>query len=685
MFSCKVVLTYRRKRTSSFQPSTALGSEAHASSFDPPTDDALTRTYRHDEASDKYLPENQEGDTGIYPEHDLFDIGVNHNSCIQQHHQQRIDRAVKDSSKLSHQQVQEASALRKRKHIELSDMEGSVEFPRLTSCLESKHSESCGRTSMSTTSKLEEESDSLNMGSHAPLTVKKAETSLLTFSRRSKRKKSVDETDIQRELCVKERIQENMPSKDVKPAKSCAGSSTGTKIEKQEGVSEPIAEQVLCHDAVKSSLPESSVSIRKDCQSLLNINLNETITPDNVMIDPCGLVNYNIAVDTRCKRQFIRATTKNHWDSEYRQRNLAMFSQDHVEEAGANYQVCRKTSPLFSKNFTSGHKYLQLLSEDKTKVHNISSLSCTQPEMMPVDFEERTILQLGRDFHAPPQQVSTRSSLTLGLPLPRESKPNFSMKTRELLQDSVPQFSWSQRQNFMLERALSGNGAYGGSVWSEEELDYLWIGVRRHGRENWDAILRDRRLRFSPWRVAKDLAMQWEEEQCKLLNGKYFPFNTGIQRENFMEEIQLSLGDVYAQKEGKFNMTNTNDNFQRPLRNIRTVYSDPLWTDCPSTSLGTTHNNLPHWLKEAVSVPPKRLGDTGTSLCFHPYHDHKELHCGLRSRVNSRFSGWKTSDLQQSGTAHCNNMIIVDTDASSEETISDDHSCRPSSMGRGGS
>lgn len=65
MFSCKVVLTYRRKRTSSFQPSSALGSEAHASSFDPPTDDALTRTYRHDEASDKYLSENQEGDTGV--------------------------------------------------------------------------------------------------------------------------------------------------------------------------------------------------------------------------------------------------------------------------------------------------------------------------------------------------------------------------------------------------------------------------------------------------------------------------------------------------------------------------------------------------------------------------------------------------------------------------------------------
>lgn len=103
-------------------------------------------------------------------------------------------------------------------------MEGSVEFPRLTSSLENKHSESCGRTSMSTTSKLEEESDSLNMGGNAPLNVKKAEISLLTFSRRSKRKKSVDETDTQRELCVKERIQDNVYNLSLlvpKGAKAC--------------------------------------------------------------------------------------------------------------------------------------------------------------------------------------------------------------------------------------------------------------------------------------------------------------------------------------------------------------------------------------------------------------------------------------------------------------------------------
>ncbi|CAM0943048.1 unnamed protein product [Alopecurus aequalis] len=53
--------------------------------------------------------------------------------------------------------------------------------------------------------------------------------------------------------------------------------------------------------------------------------------------------------------------------------------------------------------------------------------------------------------------------------------------------------------------------------WSEEELDFLWIGVRRYGINNWNAMLRDTRLRFSNLRVAEDLAKQWGKEQKKLL------------------------------------------------------------------------------------------------------------------------------------------------------------------------
>ncbi|XP_037446385.1 uncharacterized protein LOC119316136 [Triticum dicoccoides] len=54
--------------------------------------------------------------------------------------------------------------------------------------------------------------------------------------------------------------------------------------------------------------------------------------------------------------------------------------------------------------------------------------------------------------------------------------------------------------------------------WSEEELDFLWIAVRRYGTSNWNAMLRDTRLRFSSSRMSEDLSEQWSKEQKKLLS-----------------------------------------------------------------------------------------------------------------------------------------------------------------------
>nr|XP_043638793.1 protein CHROMATIN REMODELING 4-like [Erigeron canadensis]XP_043638794.1 protein CHROMATIN REMODELING 4-like [Erigeron canadensis]XP_043638795.1 protein CHROMATIN REMODELING 4-like [Erigeron canadensis] len=54
--------------------------------------------------------------------------------------------------------------------------------------------------------------------------------------------------------------------------------------------------------------------------------------------------------------------------------------------------------------------------------------------------------------------------------------------------------------------------------WSEDELDYLWIGVRRHGCGSWDVMLKDPRLKFSRFRTVEDLASRWEEEQLKILD-----------------------------------------------------------------------------------------------------------------------------------------------------------------------
>ncbi|KAA8537227.1 hypothetical protein F0562_029705 [Nyssa sinensis] len=60
-------------------------------------------------------------------------------------------------------------------------------------------------------------------------------------------------------------------------------------------------------------------------------------------------------------------------------------------------------------------------------------------------------------------------------------------------------------------------------VWSEDELDFLWIGVRRHGRGNWDSLLRDPRLKFSKFRTPEDLSTRWEEEQLRILDEPAFP------------------------------------------------------------------------------------------------------------------------------------------------------------------
>lgn len=55
-------------------------------------------------------------------------------------------------------------------------------------------------------------------------------------------------------------------------------------------------------------------------------------------------------------------------------------------------------------------------------------------------------------------------------------------------------------------------------IWSEEELDFLWVGVRRHGRGNWYAMRRDPRLRFSRHKNAEDLAAKWEEEESRVFD-----------------------------------------------------------------------------------------------------------------------------------------------------------------------
>lgn len=86
--------------------------------------------------------------------------------------------------------------------------------------------------------------------------------------------------------------------------------------------------------------------------------------------------------------------------------------------------------------------------------------------------------------------------------------------------------------------------------WSEEELDFLWIGVRRHGVHNWNSILGDPKLQFARSRFPEDLALQWEQEQKKLFNGILFP-PTSLSKPNLSSSTQ-SLAGYYAAKANAF-------------------------------------------------------------------------------------------------------------------------------------
>ncbi|CAN4081812.1 unnamed protein product [Withania somnifera] len=90
---------------------------------------------------------------------------------------------------------------------------------------------------------------------------------------------------------------------------------------------------------------------------------------------------------------------------------------------------------------------------------------------------------------------------------------------------SFPENHWKVLENVMLRTGLgSGSGNLHKrrnklDIWSEDELDCLWIGVRRHGRGNWEAMLRDPKLKFSKYRTPEVLSIRWEEEQLKILDG----------------------------------------------------------------------------------------------------------------------------------------------------------------------
>ncbi|XP_027345173.1 protein CHROMATIN REMODELING 4 isoform X2 [Abrus precatorius] len=104
---------------------------------------------------------------------------------------------------------------------------------------------------------------------------------------------------------------------------------------------------------------------------------------------------------------------------------------------------------------------------------------------------------------------------TLGLGHRPTTFSSFPENHRKVL-ENIMMRTGSGPSNFLKKKSKQDG-------WSEDELDSLWIGVRRHGRGNWDAMLRDPKLKFSKYKTSEDLSIRWEEEQIKVFQGPPFP------------------------------------------------------------------------------------------------------------------------------------------------------------------
>lgn len=232
-------------------------------------------------------------------------------------------------------------------------------------------------------------------------------------------------------------------------------------------------------------------------------------------------------------------------------------------EGGINHKrICDgKVSSVLSMNVSVRDSCQQGLSVDVRD--EVVPLACmSKGTTTCADFQERTCLPSPAIENNTCKESPTRTSLCphfLGLSLPMKidtaadaltdslSIPSLSSSFfkntshihnqqsgwQDLLGRSAPDVNSSSARHKQLldnivtragllkeRKSLSLEKVKGRSnQWSEEELDSLWMGVRRHGRENWDAMLRDPKLHFSEWRVAEDLAVRWDMEQSKLLNG----------------------------------------------------------------------------------------------------------------------------------------------------------------------
>lgn len=136
--------------------------------------------------------------------------------------------------------------------------------------------------------------------------------------------------------------------------------------------------------------------------------------------------------------------------------------------------------------------------DQNNSVHNI----LTMPPFQNFKFRD--------DGSKPGQQRGRDPGSVLGFGPSLPPLPSISENQRKILENIL--MRTGSKTNTMLRNKSKFD------AWSEDELDFLWVGVRRHGKGKWESMLRDPCVIFSKYKTSEDLATRWEEEQHKLMD-----------------------------------------------------------------------------------------------------------------------------------------------------------------------
>lgn len=312
-------------------------------------------------------------------------------------------------------------------------------------------------------------------------------------------------------------------------------------------------------------------------------------------------------------------------------------SSDHIESSGAVFSDFQEKMAI--PNLPFDEKLLPRFPLPARSMPNpypdfLPSLSLgTRVEAASDSLLDLPIMPLLPKFKFPPQDAPRYNQQE------REGPPTLGLGQTPTVLSSFPENHRKVLENIMMRTGSGSMNLFKKKLrvenWSEDELDFLWIGVRRHGRGNWDTMLRDPRLKFSKYRTAEDLSARWEEEQLKILDGPAFPVpKSSKSTKGNKSSLFPSISDGMMMRALHGSRLGVPMKFQSHLTDMKLGFGDypsSLPQFDPSHRLGLQNDlfsPIPSWssdkfptnfVRESSSGPSDRPGTSSTIHMEQPF------------------------------------------------------------------